>query len=63
MRLVAKLVDRSPAMYSDMVIGVAKTLRKLRDQTSSKNAVVTPCMTRVMKSQKRTAPSSAGTKR
>ena len=42
--------------------GVAKKLRKLRDQTSSKKAMVTPCMTRVRKSHSSTAPSSAGTK-
>ena len=42
--------------------GVAKTLRKLRDQTSSKKAVVTPYMTRLKKSQSNTAPRSAGTK-
>ena len=36
--------------------------RKLRDQTSSKNAVVTPCMTRTKKSQSSTAPSSDETK-
>ena len=43
-------------------IGLAKTFRKLRDQTSSKNAIVTPCITRVKKSHSRTAPSNAGTK-
>ena len=42
--------------------GVAKMFRKLRDQTSSKNVVVTPCMTRTRKSQSRTAPRMAGTK-
>ena len=42
--------------------GVAKIFRKLRDQTSSKNAVVTPCITRMKKSHSSTAPSSAGTK-
>ena len=42
--------------------GVAKKLRKLRDQTSSKKAMVTPCITRVRKSHSSTAPSSAGTK-
>ena len=34
----------------------------MRDQTSSKNAIVTPCITRVKKSQSSTAPSSIGTK-
>ena len=58
------MLDSSrPPTYSGMVMGLAKTFRKLRDQTSSKNAVVTPCITRVMKSQNNTAPSSAGTKR
>ena len=45
-----------------MVIGDAKMFRKLRDQTSSKNAIVTPCITRVKKSQNSTAPSRTGTK-
>ena len=45
-----------------MESGVAKMLRKLRDQTSSKNAIVTPCMTRIKKSHRRTAPSREGTK-
>lgn len=36
--------------------------RKLRDHTSSKNAVVTPIITRTRKSQSSTAPSSDGTK-
>ena len=43
-------------------IGEANTLRKLRDHTSSKNAVVIPCITRVRKSHSSTAPSSPGTK-
>ncbi len=42
--------------------GVAKKFRKLRDQTSSKNAIVTPCITRVRKSHSNTAPRRAGTK-
>jgi len=37
-------------------------LRKLRDHTSSKNAVVTPIMTRPKKSHSSTAPSSVATK-
>jgi hypothetical protein len=37
-------------------------LRKLRAQTSSRNAIETPCMTRIRKSHNRTAPRSAGTK-
>jgi hypothetical protein len=37
-------------------------LRKLRDHTSSKNAVVTPSMTRPKKSHSSTAPSSVETK-
>ena len=56
------LESTRPVTYSEMRSGVAKMLRKLRDQTSSKNAMVTPCMTRVKKSQKSTAPSSVGTK-
>ncbi len=52
----------SPARYSLTRIGAANTLRKLRDQTSSKKAVVIPCITRVRKSHSSTAPSSAGTK-
>ena len=61
-RLVTMLVSTSPARYSEMHSGVAKKLRKLRDHTSSKNAIVTPCMTRIKKSHRRTAPSSDGTK-
>ena len=45
-----------------MESGVANTFRKLRDQTSSKKAVVTPCITRIKKSHSSTAPSSEGTK-
>ena len=45
-----------------MVIGVAKTFRKLRAQTSSKKAVVIPCITRARKSQSSTAPSRVATK-
>ncbi len=56
------LVITRPVMYSAFESGVAKRLRKLRDQTSSRNAVVTPCMMRVKKSHISTAPSSVGTK-
>ena len=56
------LESTSPLTYSEMESGVAKTFRKLRDQTSSKNVMVTPCMTRMKKSHSRTAPSSDGTK-
>ncbi len=54
-------VATRPVRYSEMRSGVAKMLRKLRDQTSSKKAMVTPCITRVRKSQSSTPPSSAGT--
>src|SRR3954463_3795809 len=60
--LVAMLEITSPLTYSGIESGVAKMFRKLRVQTSSKNAVVTPCITRTMKSHSSTAPSSAGTK-
>jgi len=60
--LVTILERISPPTYSDIRIGVAKILRKFRDQTSSKNAIVTPCMIRMKKSHKRTAPRSTGTK-
>ena len=50
-------VSTRPVRYSEISSGVANTLMKLRDQTSSKNAMVTPCMTRVKKSQNSTAPS------
>ena len=62
-RLVAMLDTSRPVTYSGTLIGLANTFRKLRDHTSSKNDVVTPCITRDMKSQNSTAPSSAGTKR
>ena len=52
----------SPVKYSEVRSGVAKKLRKFRDHTSSKNAMVTPCITRVRKSHSSTAPSSTGTK-
>ena len=35
---------------------------KLRDHTSSKNVIVTPCITRMKKSHSHTAPSNDGTK-
>src|SRR5262245_23210148 len=62
MRLVAMLDRTRPVTYSDIDKGVAKTFRKLCDQTSSKKAVVTPCITRVKKSQNNTAPRSTGTR-
>ncbi len=52
-----------PVRYSEIRIGVANTFRKLRDQTSSNRAMVTPCITRVRNPQSSTAPSSAGTSR
>jgi hypothetical protein len=55
-------VDKHPATYSPTVRGVEKTLRKFRVQTSSKKTRVTPCMTRMKKSQRSTAPRSIGTK-
>src|SRR5262245_5656161 len=60
--LVMMLEDTSPARYSVIEIGAPKTLRKFLDQTSSKNAIVTPNITRVKKSHISTAPSSTGTK-
>ena len=54
--LVATAVVTKPVRYSPMVRGEAKTLRKLRDQTSSKKAIVTPCITLARKSHSRTAP-------
>ncbi len=61
-RLVAMLVNTRPIRYCEINIGVAKMFRKLRAHTSSKNAVATPCITRVKKSHSSTAPSSDGTK-
>ncbi len=61
-RLVTTLEPTSPARYSEMSMGVEKKFRKLRDQTSSKNAVVTPCITREKKSHSNTAPNRVGTK-
>ena len=60
--LVAMLESTRPLRYSEMESGVAKIFRKLRDHTSSKKAIVTPCMTRIEKSQRRTAPRRTGTK-
>ncbi len=59
---LAMLESTKPPRYSGIESGVAKMLRKLRDHTSSKNAVVTPCITRTKKSHSNTAPSSDGTK-
>src|SRR5439155_13358791 len=61
-KLVPMAVTTRPLRYSEIESGDAKIFRKLRDHTSSKNAIVTPCITREKKSQRRTAPSSAGTK-
>ena len=44
----------SPVMYSEIDSGEENRLRKLRDQTSSRNAVLTPCMMRVQKSHSST---------
>src|SRR5659263_384790 len=60
--LVAMLERTRPPRYSPIESGDAKRLRKFRDHTSSRNAIVTPCMTRVKKSHRRTAPRSTGTK-
>src|SRR5262245_37737128 len=60
--LVAIAVSTRPLRYSESESGEAKRFRKLRDHTSSRNAMVTPYMTREKKSQRRTAPSRAGTK-
>src|SRR5579863_4319923 len=60
--LVRILEITRPARYSGIFIGDAKTFNKLRDQTSSKKAMVTPCITRMKKSHRSTAPNSAGTK-
>jgi hypothetical protein len=62
MMLVTTLVITSPAMYSAIDRGEANRFKKLRDQTSSRNAVVMPCMMRVQKSHNNTPPSSVGTK-
>src|SRR6185312_7170621 len=62
MVLVQMDESTSPPTYSTIEIGVAKMFRKLRDHTSSKNAMVTPLITRLKKSHSRTAPNSTGTK-
>ena len=46
-RLVQTPMVTSPATYSEIFSGVANTFRKLRVQTSSKKAWVTPCITLV----------------
>jgi hypothetical protein len=56
------LVITSPTIYSRTDSGEEKRFKKLRDHTSSRNAVLTPCMMRSQKSQSSTAPSSVGTK-
>src|SRR5665213_2418877 len=61
-KLVIRLAATSPRRYSEIRSGVAKILRKLRDQTSSKNEVEIPNMARVKKSQSNTAPKSVETK-
>ena len=60
--LVMIATIRSPTRYSDVRKGEAKKLRKFRVQTSSNNVIVSCCITRVRKSHRSTAPSSAGTK-
>src|ERR1700722_17153942 len=60
--LGAVLESTSALISSEIESGVVKTFRKFRDQTSSKNVIVTPCITRVKKSHISTAPSSDGTK-
>src|SRR5437016_14077378 len=60
--LVKILESTRPVTYSEIARGVAKKFRKLRDQTSSRNAMVTPCITRMKKSHKSTAPNNTGTK-
>src|SRR5580692_696505 len=62
MLLVATLVITSPEMYSETDRGEENRFKKLRDQTSSRKAVETPCMMRVQKSHNSTPPSSVGTK-
>jgi len=60
--LVIMLDTTRPPRYSLKDRGVENRLTKLRAQTSSKNAVLTPYMTRLQKSQSSTAPSRTGTK-
>ena len=61
-QLVSTLVMTSPVMYSEIERGEENRFRKLRDHTSSRNAVLTPCMMRVQKSHRSTPPNSVGTK-
>ena len=60
--LVNTLVITSPAMYSEIDRGEANRFKKFRDQTSSRNAVLTPCIMRVQKSHNSTPPNKVGTK-
>lgn len=61
MMLVSTLVITSPEMYSAMESGEENGFCKLRDQTSSRKAVDTPCMMRAQKSHSNTPPKSVGT--
>ena len=61
-RLVTMLESTSPPRYSEMDSGVAKMFRKLRDHTSSKNAMVTPCITRDEKIPQQHRAQQRGTK-
>src|SRR5215469_2141432 len=54
--LVATLETTRPLTYSPIDSGLVKTFIKFRDHTSSKNAVVTPYITRVRKSHIMTTP-------
>jgi len=56
------LESTNPPTYSEIERGVAKMFRKFLDHTSSMNAIVTPCITRVKKSHSKTAPRNTGTK-
>jgi hypothetical protein len=60
--LVSMLVIMSPERYSAIDSGEENRFRKLRDHTSSRKAVLTPCIMRSLKSHSSTAPSSVGTK-
>jgi hypothetical protein len=60
--LVAMLDSTSPLKYSVTDSGVENRFRKLRDHTSSKKTIVTPCMTRTRKSHSRIAPSNENTR-
>ena len=50
------------ATRARQVVEEAEIPADLRDQTSSRNAMLMPCMMRIKKSQRKTAPKSAGTK-